>query len=89
MTSPAASADTRAAALAALRDPLGRSHVDFRDRQYEAIEALVEGRRRALVVQRTGWGKSTVYFVSTLLLRRRGAGPRFLSRPHARPGRCR
>ncbi|MGX1695531.1 RecQ family ATP-dependent DNA helicase [Microbacterium keratanolyticum] len=81
MTSSAASVDTRAAALAALRDLVGRPDVEFHDGQYEAIEALVEGRRRALVVQRTGWGKSAVYFVSTLLLRRQGAGPTVLVSP--------
>lgn len=72
---------TRDAALAALRDLVGRSDADFHDGQYEAIEALVDGRRRALVVQRTGWGKSAVYFVATLLLRREGAGPTVLVSP--------
>lgn len=85
MTSPPASATpadaTRTAALAALRELVGRPGADFHDGQYEAIEALVEGRRRALVVQRTGWGKSAVYFVATLLLRRRGAGPTVLVSP--------
>ena len=80
MTSPAL-ADTREAALAALRELVGRPDADFHDGQYEAIEALVEGRRRALVVQRTGWGKSAVYFVATLLLRRQGAGPTVLVSP--------
>ncbi|KJQ56042.1 RecQ family ATP-dependent DNA helicase [Microbacterium sp. SA39] len=80
MTSPA-SVDTRDAALAALRELVGRPDADFHDGQYEAIEALVEGRRRALVVQRTGWGKSAVYFVATLLLRRQGAGPTVLVSP--------
>lgn len=75
------SVDTRASALAALRELVGRPDVDFHDGQYEAIEALVERRRRALVVQRTGWGKSAVYFVATLLLRRQGAGPTVLVSP--------
>jgi ATP-dependent DNA helicase RecQ len=74
-------ADTRAAALDALRELVGRPDVDFHDGQYEAIEALVAERRRALVVQRTGWGKSAVYFVATLLLRRQGAGPTVLVSP--------
>jgi ATP-dependent DNA helicase RecQ len=74
-------ADTRTAALAALRELVGRPDADFHDGQYEAIEALVAGRRRALVVQRTGWGKSAVYFVATLLLRRQGAGPTVLVSP--------
>ena len=71
---PAAAAppdDLRTAALEALRDLVGRDDATFHDGQFEAIQALVEGRRRALVVQRTGWGKSAVYFVATLLLRRR------------------
>ncbi len=83
MTSPdpTGSAATRAAALGALRDLVGRPDADFHDGQYEAIEALVAERRRALVVQRTGWGKSAVYFVATLLLRRAGAGPTVLVSP--------
>jgi ATP-dependent DNA helicase RecQ len=81
MTLPAPPTDLRAAALAALRELVGRSDAEFHDGQYEAIEALVDGRRRALVVQRTGWGKSAVYFVATLLLRRQGAGPTVLVSP--------
>ncbi|MEY2849008.1 MAG: hypothetical protein RI885_1674 [Actinomycetota bacterium] len=73
--------DTRADALAVLRDLVGSQSAEFHDGQWEAIETLVDGRRRALVVQRTGWGKSAVYFVATLLLRRRGAGPTILVSP--------
>lgn len=71
----------RTQALDVLRALVGRDDADFHDGQFEAIEALVDGRRRALVVQRTGWGKSAVYFVATLLLRRRGAGPTVLVSP--------
>src|SRR4051812_30622076 len=71
----------QAQALDVLRALVGRDDADFHDGQFEAIEALVDGRRRALVVQRTGWGKSAVYFVATLLLRRRGAGPSILVSP--------
>jgi hypothetical protein len=46
----------------------------LREDQWMAIEALVARRRRVLCVQRTGWGKSAVYFVATALLRRQGAG---------------
>ncbi len=81
MTPAAPPTDTRADALAALRDLVGRDDAEFHDGQYEAIAALVDGRRRALVVQRTGWGKSAVYFVATLLLRRQGAGPTVLVSP--------
>lgn len=51
------------------------------DDQWAAIAALVVDRRRALVVQRTGWGKSAVYFVATLLLREQGAGPTVIISP--------
>jgi ATP-dependent DNA helicase RecQ len=64
-----------------LRQLTGSDTAEFRDGQWEAIEALVEGRRRALVVQRTGWGKSAVYFIATRLLRDRGAGATVLISP--------
>jgi len=73
--------ETRAAAVEILRTLVGRDDADFHEGQFEAIETLVDLRRRALVVQRTGWGKSAVYFVSTLLLRRQGAGPTILVSP--------
>ena len=73
--------DTRADALAVLRTLVGRPDADFHDGQYDAIAAIVDGSRRALVVQRTGWGKSAVYFVATRLLRDRGAGPTLLVSP--------
>lgn len=53
----------------------------LREDQWRAIEALVADKRRALVVQRTGWGKSAVYFVATSLLRARGAGPTVIVSP--------
>ncbi|MFJ2210686.1 RecQ family ATP-dependent DNA helicase [Streptomyces sp. NPDC101062] len=53
----------------------------LREDQWRAIEALVADQRRALVVQRTGWGKSAVYFVATSLLRARGAGPTVIVSP--------
>ncbi|MFI1962585.1 RecQ family ATP-dependent DNA helicase [Streptomyces pathocidini] len=53
----------------------------LREDQWRAIEALVAERRRALVVQRTGWGKSAVYFVATALLRARGSGPTVIVSP--------
>ncbi|MFF2524957.1 RecQ family ATP-dependent DNA helicase [Streptomyces liangshanensis] len=53
----------------------------LREDQWRAIEALVADHRRALVVQRTGWGKSAVYFVATSLLRARGAGPTVIVSP--------
>ena len=53
----------------------------LRDDQWTAIHALVVQRRRALVVQRTGWGKSAVYFVATALLRAAGAGPTVIVSP--------
>jgi ATP-dependent DNA helicase RecQ len=73
--------DTKSAALTILRTLVGRDDADFHDGQFEAISALVDDASRALVVQRTGWGKSAVYFVATLLLRQRGAGPTILVSP--------
>src|SRR4051812_47244975 len=51
-----------------------RGTARLREDQWRAVEALVAQGRRALVVQRTGWGKSAVYFVATALLRERGSG---------------
>jgi len=53
----------------------------FREGQWQAIDAIVSRRSRVLVVQRTGWGKSLVYFLSTKLLREQGAGPTILVSP--------
>ena len=64
-----------------LRALVGRDDAVLRDDQWAAIEALVADRRRALVVQRTGWGKSAVYFVATGLLRAQGAGPTLIVSP--------
>jgi ATP-dependent DNA helicase RecQ len=71
----------RERALEALRRLVGRDDADFRDGQLEAVEALVERRERVLVVQRTGWGKSAVYFVATTLRRADGAGPTVIVSP--------
>lgn len=60
----------------ALADP----HANFRDGQWECIEALLN-RQRMLVVQRTGWGKSMVYFLATRMLRDQGAGATLLISP--------
>ena len=63
--------------LTALAGPGAR----LREDQWTAIEALVVDRRRALVVQRTGWGKSAVYFIAARLLREGGAGPTVIVSP--------
>src|SRR5216683_4795732 len=63
--------------LRALAGPSAR----LREDQWTAIQALARDRRRALVVQRTGWGKSAVYFVSTALLRARDMGPTIIISP--------
>jgi ATP-dependent DNA helicase RecQ len=67
-------------ALSLLRQMLG-SATDFRPGQWEAIEAVTARRQRLLLVQRTGWGKSVVYFLATKLLREAGAGPTLLISP--------
>ena len=60
---------------------VGRDDAELREDQWAAIEALAVDARRALVVQRTGWGKSAVYFVATKLLRESGAGPTVIVSP--------
>src|SRR3989338_7688328 len=64
-----------------LRIALNDANAEFRDGQWEAIHCLVNRRRKLLVVQRTGWGKSSVYFISTRILRDRGAGPTLIISP--------
>ena len=78
---PVSATATSREALEVLRELVGHPEAAFHEGQFEAIEALVDGGRRALVVQRTGWGKSAVYFVASLLLRRRGAGPTLIVSP--------
>jgi ATP-dependent DNA helicase RecQ len=83
MTTAAATTDEvalRERAESCLRSLAGESAV-LRDDQWTAIKALVVDHRRALVVERTGWGKSAVYFVATALLRAVGAGPTVIISP--------
>ncbi|MDT4894361.1 MAG: ATP-dependent helicase RecQ, partial [Pseudonocardiales bacterium] len=72
--------ELRAEAQGHLRALAGEGAV-LREDQWTAIAALVADRRRALVVQRTGWGKSAVYFVATALLRAQGSGPTVIVSP--------
>ncbi|MGV9606604.1 RecQ family ATP-dependent DNA helicase [Streptomyces sp. NPDC003631] len=78
-----AGGELRAAADAVLARLVGApaGEARLREDQWSAIEALVAHGRRALVVQRTGWGKSAVYFVATALLRERGVGPTVIVSP--------
>ena len=57
-----------------LKDSLQNQRADFREDQYEAIDTVVNQRKKVLVVQKTGWGKSSVYFISTKFLREQGSG---------------
>jgi ATP-dependent DNA helicase RecQ len=68
-------------ALEHLRSLTGHADVAFHQDQFEAIQAVVAERRRLLLVERTGWGKSAVYFIATRMLRRRGLGPTLLVSP--------
>jgi ATP-dependent DNA helicase RecQ len=71
---------TKERAQALLNDIAGRP-VEFRQGQWEAISEIVERSGRALVVQRTGWGKSAVYLIATRLIRERGGGPTLIVSP--------
>ncbi|MDO8185498.1 RecQ family ATP-dependent DNA helicase [Conexibacter sp. JD483] len=73
--------DFEAQTLARLQTLTGNPAAGFRDGQLEAIHDLVADRARVLCVQRTGWGKSGVYFVATSLLRAQGAGPTLIVSP--------
>lgn len=53
----------------------------FREGQWEAIEAVLQSGARNLVVQRTGWGKSAVYFLAARLFRKRKEGPTLIVSP--------
>ncbi len=71
----------RTQALTLLKQALGNHNAEFRDGQWQAISALVQRRARVLVVQRTGWGKSLVYFLATRLLHDQGSGCTLLISP--------
>jgi len=72
--------DSDGRAMAALREAFGPD-AEFRDGQAEAVDAVVDESRRLLVVQRTGWGKSVVYFAATSALRARGHAPTIVISP--------
>ena len=73
--------DVEATALSRLRSLTGDGASSFRPGQLEAIRDVVADRARVLCVQRTGWGKSAVYFIATALLREAGAGPTLIVSP--------
>jgi ATP-dependent DNA helicase RecQ len=73
--------DLKPKALSLLQKALDNPTANFREGQWEAINELIEQRARLLIVQRTGWGKSLVYFLTTRLLRDQGAGPTLLISP--------
>ena len=68
-------------ALELLRAGVGDPGVDFRDDQWNVIDSLVNRREKVLLVQRTGWGKSAVYFIAAKLLREQGRGPALIVSP--------
>lgn len=68
-------------ALGLLREGTGRPNAEFREGQEQAIRHLVEGRGRLLMVEKTGWGKSFVYFIAAKLLRESGSGRALLISP--------
>ena len=70
-----------AQALELLRTGTANPSATFREGQEEAILHLVEGNGRLLVVEKTGWGKSSVYFIATKILREQGMGPALLISP--------
>ena len=71
----------RAQAQQLLKTALANPAAQFREGQWEAIDVLVNQRQKLLVVQRTGWGKSSVYFISAKIFRDRGMGPTIIVSP--------
>src|SRR5215212_5273795 len=78
---PTSAVSVDSVALKRLRALTGDRKAEFRPDQLEAIRDLVADHARVLCVQRTGWGKSAVYFVATSLLREAGAGPTLIVSP--------
>jgi ATP-dependent DNA helicase RecQ len=72
---------TKSQAQELLQTALDNPAAQFRDGQWEAIDAVVNLRQKLLVIQRTGWGKSSVYFISTKIFRDRGMGPTIIVSP--------
>jgi ATP-dependent DNA helicase RecQ len=72
---------TLAADAASSLNRLAGPHAALRPDQLAAIDALVTHRQRVLLVQATGWGKSAVYWIATVLLRQAGAGPTLVVSP--------
>lgn len=68
-------------ALALLRRMLDNDKAAFRNGQWEAIDELVNKKSKLIVVQRTGWGKSSVYFIATKIFRDQGEGPTIIISP--------
>ena len=64
-----------------LKQSLGNPKAKFREGQWEAIDALVHQKQKLMVVQRTGWGRSSVYFITTRILRDTGNGPTLIVSP--------
>ncbi len=74
--------ELREMALSWLRESLSVAHAEFRPDQWETIDAVANRRARRMVVQATGWGKSSVYFIATRILREmHGAGPTIIVSP--------
>lgn len=68
-------------ALSLLRTAINEPQAEFREDQWEAIDRLVNNRSKLLVIERTGWGKSSVYFISTKILRDQGKGVTIIISP--------
>ncbi|MBL6447372.1 RecQ family ATP-dependent DNA helicase [Fulvivirga sp. 29W222] len=72
---------TKEEGLKLLRKAINDPSAEFREGQWEAIDSLVNGRKKLLVIERTGWGKSSVYFISTRILRDQGKGTTIIISP--------
>ncbi|MDU0355772.1 hypothetical protein RS130_19470 [Paraglaciecola aquimarina] len=71
----------RDVALRHLKQMTGVHEANFHADQWESIDQLINKQKQLLVVQRTGWGKSAVYFISTKIRRSQGFGPTLIISP--------
>jgi len=73
--------DYKEEALKLLKRSLKNKDAEFREHQWESIDQIINHQKKLLLIQRTGWGKSSVYFICTKILRQKRYGPVLIISP--------